>query len=252
VQPVYTGSGTYTGSIDASATGTLTLHIKLTNQGPDVEIGASPFTIPVGPAVPFATNCTVSFPDGASGTTNHPYHFVIQAVTQDGTALTVGGATFTASVAPSGTVSSITDNGNGTYSGSFTTSSTGTYALTIQYSSTNVSGSPFSVPINAQVADPAHTTASGPGVDGGSHILNPAPFTVVTRDSSNIPLTVGGTSFNVSVFHLLFPHSFTFIDNHDGTYSGSYTPLLPIDWTVTIQIGTTNIVGSPFHPNFLL
>jgi len=253
VQPVYTGSGTYTGSFDASTTGTVTLHIKLTNQGPDEEIGPSPFTITVGPQVPYAPNSTVTFPDGPSGTTNTDYHFVIQAVTQDGTLMTTGGFTFTATVSPSGTVTGPVDNSNGTYSGSFNASTVGTFLLSIQYSSVDVSGSPFSIPINAQVADPGHTTASGPGVDGGTHILHPAPFTVVTRDSSNNPLTTGGTAFTVSVTHGTYHHPFSFVDNSNGTYSGSYTPFIPIGpWTVTIQIGGTNIVGSPFHPVFLL
>jgi len=253
VQPVYTGSGTYTGSFDASATGTVTLHIKLTNQGPDQEIGASPFTITVGAAVPYGPNSTVTFPDGSSGLTNHAYHFVIQAVTQDGTNLTVGGATFTASVSPSGTVSSITDNGNGTYSGSFTTSNNGTYALTIQYSSTNVSGSPFSIPIVRQTVSAPNCTASGTGVAGGGHILSDAPFTVVTKDSSGVPLTFGGTTFStVSVYYLGLPFSYTFVDNNDGTYSGSYCPLLIGTYTVTLQIGGTNISGSPFHATAIL
>jgi len=256
VQPVYTGSGTYTGSIDAASIGTITLHIKLTNQGPDEEIGDSPFSIPVGTAVPYAPTCTVSFPDGASGLTNHDYHFVIQSVTQDGTLLTTGGFTFTAVLSPSGTVTGPNDNGDGTYSGSFNTPISGIYTLSIQYSSVDVMGSPFSITINRQVADPAHTTASGPGVDGGTHIPLPAPFTVVTRDSSNIPLTFGGTTFSVSVIQGTTYHKpFSFVDNNDGTYSGSYIPVGPsatAPWTVTIQIGGTNIVGSPWNPVFLI
>jgi len=254
VQPVYTGSGTYTGSFDASATGTVTLHIKLTNQGPDQEIGASPFTITVGTAVPYGPTSTVTFPDGSSGLTNHAYHFVIQSVTQDGTNLTVGGFTYTATV-PSVTVTGPTDNGDGTYSGSFITSNSGTNALSIQFNGLDVSGSPFSIPINPQVADPGHTTASGPGVDGGTHITSPAPFTVVTRDSTNVPLTFGGTIFTVTVVHNgTYNRPYSFSDNYNGTYSGSYTPIAPNvtgNWVVTIQIGGTNIVGSPWTPVFL-
>jgi len=231
------------------------IHIYLTNEGPDTDIQNSPFNISVLPAIPFALNCLLSFSDGDSGLTNHVYHFIIQSVAEDLTDLTTGGANFTVDVTPSDgvTVYQPTDNGDGTYSSSFSTSVSGTYLLSVQLAGVDVSGSPFSINIMRQTANSGLTTATGNGVTGGTYVLHKANFTVVTRDSFDVPLTFGGTSVAVSIKHLGLNHPFAFIDNEDGTYSGSYIPIIPFgSYIVTIKIGGVNIVGSPWTINFLL
>jgi len=251
------GDGTYSGSFVSATAQSYSLDVTLQTVNSGTEIQGSPFSIVIGTAVVSAAGSTITLAE--SGVTNYLTTFVIQSATEDGTPFTVGGATYTVSITPSTSVvlNQPVDNHDGTYTGSFKTAVPGFYVVDVQLTNpgpaTEIQNGPFTIQIFAQLPDAAHCTASGPGVSGGSHLLHPAPFTVVAKDVNGIALTTGGTSFVITIKHFNLNHPFSFVDNMNGTYSGSYIPIIPFgQFIVTIKLGGQNIMSSPFYPSFLL
>jgi hypothetical protein len=111
---------------------------------------------------------------------------------------------------------------------------------------------PFVGPAFAStLATPLNSYATGPGVDGGTPILQQANFTIVAVNPDGTRARRGGDPFayTVTLDGAPYPHN-TLRDNGDGTYSGGFTPVVPSGWTVTIILASVNIKGSPYHPTF--
>jgi hypothetical protein len=197
------------------------------------------------------------------GFANNPVAFTIQARNSDNQAITSGGGTFTTSVVSfpptTVTVSPVHDNGNGTYTFSLTTSVATEVALHVFLTNpppqnSELLNSPYNVTIRAPTA--SNSTASGPGVSGGVWSSNrPTHFTIQAADATgNIP--VGNSPFAATataslLFGLLqLPVPVTLVDNHDGTYTGTYDPPLPGPYHVSITLGGAPISGSPFQAAF--
>merc|ERR1712228_280816 len=91
------------------------------------------------------------------------------------------------------------------------------------------------MPRNLQVLpgiDAANTEVTGPGVESG----NPGrslPFTIQAKDKHGNNVPVGGDDFKATVKDprgRKVPCDIK--DNGDGTYSGTYKPMVPGDFTV--------------------
>lgn len=105
-------------------------------------------TGPAGPASPPDSTATV--PTTAAVGTG--VTITVQAKDADGGNLTTGGATVTASVTganPSGPIAA-TDNGDGTYTITYTPANAGTDSVAITLNGAAISGSPFSITISEQ------------------------------------------------------------------------------------------------------
>jgi hypothetical protein len=89
--------------------------------------------------------------------------------------------------------------------------------------------------------DPASSTATVP--DGSVGVVT--TIVIVTRDQFGNLVGVGGANVSVDVTGAN-PGSAVVTDNGDGTYSAQYTPAAAGSDTITIQINTTSIQGSPF------
>lgn len=103
-------------------------------------VTSNPITLTPGTIV--TAQCTAVVP--ASGQTGTGTAMTITARDTSGNALTTGGETFTVAVTGANTNSgSATDNGNGTYSRSYTPTAAGTDSIAITRSAVHISGSPF-------------------------------------------------------------------------------------------------------------
>eukprot|EP00004_Rigifila_ramosa_P028594 TRINITY_DN974_c0_g1_i1.p1 TRINITY_DN974_c0_g1~~TRINITY_DN974_c0_g1_i1.p1 ORF type:complete len:2810 (-),score=593.72 TRINITY_DN974_c0_g1_i1:44-8227(-) len=92
-----------------------------------------------------------------------------------------------------------------------------------------------------KMAHSSNTFASGPGVSAFQVTGNAVTFTITAVDISGTSLSVGGSSFNVS---LSIATPVSIIDNGNGTYTGSYTLYTSGTYTVSIGIRWTDFFGN--------
>jgi len=133
----------------------------------------------------------------------------------------------------------VTDNGDGTYSASYTPTAAGTDSVAITLDGTAISGSPYSVAVHASATD---STASVP-VAG---IVDEATaITIQAKDALGANVSVGGETVVVSITgaNTATP---SVTDVGDGTYTCSYTPTAEGTDSVAITLDGTAISGSPF------
>lgn len=200
------------------------------------------------------------------GPTNVPNGYVIQAYDDQNMPINTGGATFEATIDNGGSTGTITDNNDGTYSGSWSATNPGVYSLDIILvnppPSAQIQGSPFEVTAfeNCTYNDTSHTKsyAVGCGVQGtlfstSCCVGQPAQFTVYARDHNNNFACSGGDNFTAVIRRptLQVFSSFQLTDNGDGTYTGTYTPNILGIWQVHIKLDGTSLSMSPYLPLFL-
>ena len=92
-------------------------------------------------------------------------------------------------------------------------------------------------------ADPAQSTAEVPATAPPTEPLN---ITVQARDSAGNPVTVGGEEVTVNVTGANTEGPLEAIDNGDGTYETSYTPLAEGQDSIAVTMNDVAISGSPF------
>jgi adhesin/invasin len=147
----------------------------------------------------------------------------------------------------SGTGNTITQpaatNGSGVTTGSFssTVAETKTVSATAGGVPIQATATVTVDPPPAPTTDAGQTTSQVPNGVAGS----PTQITVQARDASGAPRTSGGDAVVVSVSgsNTATP---PVVDNGDGTYSASYTPLQVGVDQVAITLGGTAIGGSPY------
>jgi adhesin/invasin len=232
------GNGTYTASYTPTTLGTDNVAITING----TPISGSPFTSSVGPGAVSPANSTATVPDGTAGLSTA---IVVQAWDAYGNPLSSGGATVAVTVSGANNAGalSVTDQGNGTYTASYTPTAAGTDNLAITINGTAIGGSPFTSAVGVGAVSPANSTASVPGGTVG------VPITIVVqaRDAYGNPLDVGGENVVVTVTGKNPTGPITATDEGDGTYTASYTPLEKGNDKVAITMNGTPISGSPFN-----
>jgi hypothetical protein len=194
---VTNGSGVTIGTISSTVAGSQTISAVVDG----VPINATQ-GVTVGPAAVNAASSTANVPGG--GAAGNPTTITVQGKDQFGNDVKVGGATVELTVSGSNTVGPITatDNGDGTYTVSYTPTVSGPDQLDITLNGTPISGSPFNMSIasgspsqiqifagNAQSAPIGATLSGEPTVlvtDAGG---NPVPGVDV-----QFSVTLGGGS----------------------------------------------------------
>ena len=227
--------GTYSGSYTPSTVGADSVAILI--NGTAISGSPYPSTVSEGPSKP--SLCTATVPGGVAGL---PTPITVQARDGAGNLRTTGGDTLqlTVSGANTGTPTA-TDNGDGTYSATYTPSVTGLDQLTIQLNGAGIAGSPYSSQVVPGALNPAHSTADVPAGVAGL----PTTILIQARDLIGNPLDTGGATVAVGVTGSNQATA-TVTDNGDGTYSAVYTPTVPGTDTIAITISNTAISGSPF------
>jgi hypothetical protein len=141
-------------------------------------------------------------------------------------------------------LSEIIDNGDGTYTITYTPKVVGTDTFTITLDGEEVPGGPFVSNIGPGPASAANTTATVPGGLAGVSTT----VTITVRDAYDNLLTGQASNLNLAVTS--GPNTGTVFssvtDNGDGTYTVSYTPTQAGTDQVNITLGGNPISGSPY------
>lgn len=131
----------------------------------------------------------------------------------------------------------VTDNGDGSYSVSYTPFEEGIHKLSVKFGGDDIPGSPFKVDV-LPPTDASKCKAYGPGLENAL-VDRPAEFTVETKGAGagGLSLAIEGPS----------EAKLTCTDNGDGTCAVKYTPSEPGDYEIHIKFADQHIPGSPFN-----
>lgn len=233
------GDGTYSLSYTPAVTGTDSISIRLGG----VEISGSPYSSVVGPAALSAANSTAVVPNGTAGSATS-----LTISVRDTLGNLVAGRAADLSVAVGGAnagavVSSITDNGDGTYTLFYTPATAGTDAVVITLGGTAIGGSPYSSAVSPGAADAgASFSAVQDGIAGDvttvTITVRDAYGNPVSGEASNLVVTIGGANALALVSAI--------VDNGDGTYSVSYTATVAGTDSVAVTLSGSAVGASPY------
>lgn len=135
----------------------------------------------------------------------------------------------------------VTDNGDGTYSASFSSLEADTYTVEMFINGVEIGDSPRSIVVGPDVGDAATSAAIVPpsGTTG-----EPVALSMTVRDQyGNL---VPGATVTIEVTGANSAITPDVVDNADGTYDGTYTPLTAGSDSLAITLNSTAISGSPF------
>lgn len=234
------GDGTYDGEYLVNAPGNYEVKVTLDNEN----IKDSPFKVLVENA-----RAGLSYAEGPGLEGGQQYKegkFTIYAVDTQGKKRTTGGDPFVVKVkGPEGDVKNVSlkDNNDGTYSVVYVPKKFGDYTVDVTLHGDGIKNNPFKVPIRPSPSA-ANTWAEGPGLDEAWD-NEPAFFTIHAVDEDGNPIEHGGDTFDVKING---PEDVEteIVDNGDGTYSVSYYPQEPGDYTIAVTHEGKNIKDSPF------
>ncbi len=237
------GNGSYTATYLPRAVGTDTASITLGGR----PVGGSPYAIDIKAGAADPSQTVVTVPLGMAG---QPTTVVVTVRDAHGNRLPHGGETVAMSVTGANAGSPrVTDNGDGTFTASYTPTTVGIDDITILLNGTPIPGSPFRSTVEAGGATADRTRAMVPPsciAGEESHIR------VVTHDAQSNPLNEGGAVVVVVVEGANADADVELTDNDDGTYTASYTPKIAGPDTLRIAVDGAPIGGGPFsttiHP----
>ena len=189
---VTNGSGVATGSLSSTVAESKTI---------SAVVGGVPINdtqgVTVSPAAVDAASSTASVPSG--GSAGNPTTITVQGKDPFGNDVTVGGATVELTVSGSNTAGPIlaTDNGDGTYTVSYTPTASGPDQLDITLNGTPISGSPFGTTVAigspSQILQFAGNNQTAP--IGAQLPIEP---TVIVRDVGGNPVPGVSVTFTVT------------------------------------------------------
>ncbi|KAG9271369.1 tripartite motif-containing protein 45-like [Astyanax mexicanus] len=117
-----------------------------------------------------------------------------------------------------------------------------------QESAGQVDGFPVVGVLYAKTVDPSKCTIQGEGLQQGV-VSERDEFTLVCKDSAGEPMGKGGDPVLVSIVHKDRKDCVvetTIVDNNDGSYAVSYTPMEPGSYSVWVCVKAQHVKGSPF------
>ncbi|XP_030208980.1 filamin-C isoform X1 [Gadus morhua] len=136
---------------------------------------------------------------------------------------------------------SVTDNGDGTHTVTYTPAKDGPYTVCVKYADQEVPRSPYKIK-TLPAHDASKVRASGPGLNSsGVPASLPVEFTIDARDAGEGLLTVQILDPEGK------PKKANIRDNGDGTYTVSYVPDMAGRYTITIKYGGDEIPYSPYR-----
>jgi adhesin/invasin len=226
------GNGTYTATFTSTTAGTNT--ITATIGGQAVTSTAPTLTV-VGPFDPTQSTVSVS---PASIQLNGTTTVTLTAKDSSGDQETAGGLTVAfalGSGAAQGTFGTVTDNGNGMYTATFTGTTAGANTITATIDGETVTSTAPTVTVVGAV-DPTQSTVS---VSPASIQLNgTTTVTLTANDANGNQETVGGSTVVFSLGSGAAQGTFgTVTDNGNGTYTATFTGTAVGTNTVTATIG---------------
>lgn len=231
------GSGVYSASLFTTSTGLKTISAIAGG----VSLTAAPtVTVNPAPANPATSTATIT---PASVTAGNPVSIVVQARDQFDNIVNIGGETVAVQVSGSNSVTpSVGDVGDGTYTSTYTPTSSGNDNIAITMNGTPISGSPFTQPVTT---GPASGTQSSAIVPPSGSAGTPIPISIITNDQAGNLVTTGGAAVNVSITGANTVAA-AVTDNDDGTYDAQYTPVASGTDNVGVTVNGTSVPGNPF------
>jgi len=140
-------------------------------------------------------------------------------------------------------VSSVTDNGDGTYTVTYTPTKSGDDDIAITLGGTAINGSPYSSVVSPAVADASNTNADIPAGTAGEETT----VIITVLDEYDNPVTGVSGDLSVSVTGANAGATVSSVtDNGDGTYTVTYTPSTSGTDNIAITLGGSAISGSPY------
>ena len=229
------GNGTYSATFTATTVGTAT--ISATIGGSPVTSTIPSITVTVGAvslSQSIVTTSPSTVPSGTMAT------ITLQAKDAAGNNLTSGGLTVAFSLTGVGTIGSVTDNGNGTYSVTFTATTVGTAMI-----SATIGGSPVTSTIPSITVTPGAVslsqsivTISPSTVASGST----ATITLQAKDAAGNNLTTGGLLVAFSAMGVGTVGPVTYSGN--GIYTATFTGTTGGSSAVTATIGGSPVIST--------
>jgi len=250
------GDGTYIGRYTPSTAKDLKLAVEVhTQHFGKGHAHSSPFTVHVAPGAPSAANTVAFGPGTETATAGLPALITVETKDDFGNKLLQGGADINGTLSLDGSdpiTLSVVDNGDGTYSLSYTPEKTGNYVININLGDTPISNSPIDISILPGVYNPLNFSWDGLELDtDGRRVVvagETENFTVTARDGFGNPLANGGLAV-AGIIAGPANIDLSTSDNGDGTYALSYTPEKIGEYTVTVTVNDENIGGgtNPFN-----
>ena len=170
----------------------------------------------------YAPYCTAKGPVTSFTFTHTEETFTIRARDWLDQPTSSGGAAFECWLrGPKRETVQVTDNGDGTYTGSYTILLSGNYALHITLDRLHIKGSPFSVAVDTDLTTPSYCIAKGEGLQNAIAGVQ-AGFIIYKRDRLGNPRTRGFDTFYANISG---PGKWDMKmkDNKDGSYEVVYT-----------------------------
>eukprot|EP01125_Pyxidicula_operculata_P005277 TRINITY_DN189_c0_g1_i1.p1 TRINITY_DN189_c0_g1~~TRINITY_DN189_c0_g1_i1.p1 ORF type:complete len:897 (-),score=291.77 TRINITY_DN189_c0_g1_i1:46-2736(-) len=247
--------GTYSGKYECPRPGTFTLSVRVAKN----EIKGSPFNPSIISGEPYPGKCSALGAGAKTAVAGQVVEFKIQAKDMNGNNLDKGGANFTATFKdPKETIQiKIKDNGDGTYSGSYTPTTAGSSPLIIEVSTEAfgegpIEGSPYNVQVLPGSPVAENTTASGPGLNG-CPAGETGVVTVTTRDEFGNTSVSGGAPIKAVLTSLVdrIDVPVDVVDQNNGTYTLSYVPKKVGSYQLEITLNGSPIKDAPFQFDIL-
>lgn len=216
----HSNNGTYTATLTSGTSAGLALVTGYISGLPIAD--TETVTLAPGPASALKsamTSSATTFTVGAGGTAT----ITVTLKDAAGNHITTGGATVALSQAPPlGTLSDVTDNGNGTYSATFTPgTTTGITTISGQVNGTALTTSvAITVAPSAGSAETSTLTASPLALTAGG---SASTITVQLKDAYGNNITSGSATVTLAQTPALGTLS-AVTDNGNGTYSATFTP----------------------------
>ncbi|HEX3152800.1 MAG TPA: invasin domain 3-containing protein [Gemmataceae bacterium] len=232
--------GTYTATFTATTAGDNT--IKATLNGTTVSTVAPNVAIvgPTDPAQSLVTLAPTSINTGATSTVT------VTAKDANGHQELAGGSTVLLSLGAGtadGTFSAVTDNGDGTYTATFTGMADGTNTITATIDGVALTSTAPTITVGSPTADPAQSLVS---IDTPTiQSTGTATVTLTAKDSSGTQLTSGGSTVVFSLGAGTGSGTFdTVTDNGDGTYDVVFTGTTAGTNTITATIDGVQVTST--------
>jgi hypothetical protein len=238
VTVVDNGDGTYEASYTPQMAGTDNFEISLNS----VVIGGGPYTSDVTASDASADQTTATVP--ATGTAGVVTTIVVQTRDVNGNDLTTGGETVGVVVAGANALApvDVVDNNDGTYTATYTPTTAGPDDFNITLNGTTIGGGPYGSVVGPGPVSAPQSTATVPPGNAGSVTT----IVVQARDAFGNNLTTGGSVVAATVTGENAAAVVTVVDNLDGTYTGTYTPVTTGTDSLTITLDAIEIGGSPY------
>jgi hypothetical protein len=236
--------GTYTVKYSVQVSGTWVVSVYVET----IPIQASPFNAVMHAGPADALKSLGYGPGLEQAEAGTPGTFTVEARDQYGNKVVSGGSTVTATITLGATlpvVVPVIDNGDGTYTASYTVTVSATWVVRAYIGGILVKDAPFNVPVAAAHADPSHSEASGNGIISAKVGLL-SSITVQSFDVYSNKVTKGGNAVVCSATHASGPVPCTVKDNGNGTYSVDYQTDKAGKWTIAIKMDDVHILKSPF------